>query len=216
MARNEWFKKLDLSRFTPRERWLIILTAITLAVLLLLYIYLPLHRQASSLFEEHEKLKREVIGLEEQVDEGRKTTELLKMSTPPPAVPALGGSDSPPQAERDLLGSPASGGDEQGPRPQKIPLILDELNRLAKAAAVDLLSVRPQAIPESSQDSGAFKAQSILIDVRSTFQGVGRFLKMLENLPRLMNLQNIKIEADPAEATKVFVHLYLTVYLEKS
>ena len=203
MAKYEWFKKLDLSRFSPRERWLMILTAITLAVLLLLYIYLPLHRQALSLFEEHEKLKREVIGLEEQLDEARKTTERIKASNPPEKGPALGESDGTAQKEH-------------APGPQKLSLILEELNRLTKVAAVDLLLVRPQDIPEDTQDTGAFKAQSVLIDVRSTFQGLGTFLKMLENLPRLLIVQNIKIEADPAQATTVLVHLYLTVYLEKS
>lgn len=216
MARYEWFKKVDLSRFSPRERWLILLTAITLAILLLLYVYLPLHRQVSSLFEEHEKLKREVIGLEKQVDEARKTTERIKASKPPVTGPALGESDGSPQAERNLLGSPASGEKEHTPQPQKLSLILDELDRLAKATAVDLLSVRPQDIPENTQDNGVIKAQSVLIDVKSTFQGLGRFLKMLENLPRLVNVQNIKIEADPAQATTVIVHLFLTVYVEKS
>ena len=203
MAKYEWFKKVDLSRFSPRERWLILLTAITLAILLLLYVYLPLHRQVSSLFEEHEKLKREVIGLEKQVDEARKSAERIKTSTPPVTGPALGEPDGTPQKEH-------------APRPQNLSLILEELNRLAKATAVDLLSVRPQDIPENTQDTGIFKAQSVLIDVRSTFQGLGRFLQMLEDLPRLVNVQNIKVEADPAQATTVIVHLYLTVYVEKS
>jgi len=203
MSKYEWFKKLDLSRFSPRERWLILLTAITIAILLLLYVYLPLHRQASSLIEEHEKLQREVIGLEKQVDEARKTTERIKASNPPEKGPALGESDGTPQKEH-------------APGPQKLSLILDELNRLAKATAVDLLSIRPQDIPEDTQNTGAFKAKSVLIDIRSTFQGLGTFLKMLENLPRLLIVQNIKIEADPAQATTVLVHLYLIVYLEKS
>lgn len=193
MANNEWLEKADLSRFTPRERILVIVTATSLAIFLLVFLYFPSHRKVLPLVKEHEKLSQEVMGLERQLEEAMETSKWIKARTPPEA------------------GDLSDRISKSSPEPQKLFVILQELNRLAKATAVEFLLVRPETLLES----GMLMTQSVMIDARSTFMGVGRYLQMLESLPRMINIYKIKIETDSAESSEVLVHLYLTVYLEK-
>lgn len=167
-----------------------VVTATAVAVFLLVYIYLPAHRQVLALAQEHEQLKQELVGLERQFDEAQKISQQMK---------GLKRSQS---SEPVQLARPYG---------QSLSLILEELNRLAGATAIDFLSVRPEKVEER----GTIQAQSVLIDLRSTFKSMGRYLQMLENLPRRIHIQNLKVEADPSEASHVLIHLYLTVYLEK-
>ena len=190
MSKYDWAKKIDLASFSPRERVIMLITAVAVAVFLLVYIYLPAHRQVLALVQEHEQLNREVMGLEQQLDEARKTSERMK---------TLKHTESSESAARPI------------PYRQSLSLILEELYRLAKGTGADFLSVKPDDIEEK----GNLQAQSVLIDLRSTFKGMGRYLQMLEDLPQIVKIQNLKIEADPGDAASVLVHLYLTVYLEK-
>ncbi|GEM_PF-2777927 len=190
MAKYDWVKKIDLARFSSRERAIMVVTATAVAVFLLVYIYLPAHRQVSALAKEHEQLKQELVGLERQLDEAQKSSQWMKK-----------------------LNRSQSEGSVRLARPygESLSLILEELNRLAGATAIDFLSVRPEKVEEK----GTLQAQSILIDLRSTFKSIGKYLQMLESLPRMINIRNLKLEADPSEASHVLIHLYLIVYLEK-
>ena len=195
MSKYDWTKKIDLARFSPRERVLILTTAVAIAIFLLVYIYLPSHRQFVALVQEHEQLNREVLGLEQQLDEARKTSE--RMNT-------LKGTES-----SSVSGESAA---LLIPYRQGFSLILEEFNRLAKATSVDFLSVKPG----DTEEKGVLEAQSLLIDLRSSFKGMGKYLQMLENLPQMVKIQNLKMEADPEDAAFVLVHLYLTVYPERN
>ncbi len=187
MPKYDWVKKIDLARFSSRERMLMVATATAVAVFLLVFIYLPAHRQVLALTQEHEQLRQELVGLERQLDEVQKKSQWMKGHKLDESVKFAG-----------LYG-------------QSLSLILEELNRLAGATAIDFLSVRPEKVEEK----GTLQAQSVLIDLRSTFKSMGKYLQMLENLPRMINIRNLKVEADPSEASHVLIHLYLTVYLEK-
>ena len=190
MSKYDWVKKIDLARFSPRERVMMVITTTAVAIFLLVYIYLPAHRQVLALAQEHEQLNQELVKLEQQFDEAQKSSERMK---------GLKGSQA---TESVRL---------MGPYGQSLSVILEELNRLAGATATDFLLVRPDKIEEK----GTLRAQTVLIDLRSTFKAMGRYLQMLENLPRRIHIQNLKVEADPSEASHVLIHLYLTVYLEK-
>ncbi|MCI0529477.1 MAG: hypothetical protein L0Y56_18715, partial [Nitrospira sp.] len=153
MSKYDWVKKIDLARFSPRERAIMVVTATAVAVFLLVYIYLPAHRQVSALAKEHEQLKQELVGLERQLDEAQKSSEWMKK---------LNRSQS---EESVRLARPYG---------ESLSLILEELNRLAGATAIDFLSVRPERVEEK----GTLQAQSILIDLRSTFKSIGKYLQM--------------------------------------
>jgi Tfp pilus assembly protein PilO len=202
MSKYEWAKKIDLARFSPRERMMMLIAAAAVAVFLLVYIYLPAHRQALAFVQEREQLNREVMGLEQQLDEVRKTSERLKALKHTESGSVSGGSAA-------LL----------MPYRQSLSLILEELSRLAKATGVDFLSVKPDDLEKKGDLSvrqAGLQAQSVLIDLRSTFKGMGRYLQMLENWPRLVKIQNLKMEADPDDVASVLVRLSLTVYLKQS
>jgi Tfp pilus assembly protein PilO len=190
MAKYDWVKKVDLARFSSRERVLMVATATAVAVFLLAYIYLPAHRQVSALAHEHEQLKQELVGLERQFDEAQKSSQWMKRLK-------KNQSDEPLQLVR--------------PYGESLSLILEELNRLSGATGIEFLSVHPEKI----EAKGALQAQAVLIDLRSTFKSIGMYLQRLENLPRMINIQNLKVEADPSEASHVLIHLHLMVYLEK-
>jgi Tfp pilus assembly protein PilO len=190
MPKYDWVKKIDLARFSPRERVLMVATATAVAVFLLAYIYLPAHRQALALAQEHEQLKQELVGLERQLDEAQKSSQWMKRLKQDQSTESV-------QIAR--------------PYGESLSLILEELNRLAGATATDFFSVRPEKVEEK----GTLQAQSVLIDLRSTFKSMGKYLQMLENLPRMIHIRNLKVEADPSEASHVLIHLYLTMYLEK-
>jgi len=191
MSKYDWAKKIDLARFSPRERMMLLITAVAVAIFLLAYIYLPAHRQVLALVQEHKQLNREVMGLEQQLDEARKITKRMKIFKHTESS----------ESETLLIAYR-----------QSLSVILEELNRLAKATGVDFLSVKPDEIEEQ----GGLAAQPILIDLRSSFKGMGKYVQMLENLPRMVKIQNLKIEADPDDAASLLIQLYLTVYLEKN
>jgi Tfp pilus assembly protein PilO len=195
MSRYDWTKKIDLARLSPRERVLIVVTAGAVAVFLLLYIYLPSHRQVVAQVQEREQLKHEVMGLEQQLDEAREIAE--RMIT----LERTGSSSISGESTTLLM-----------PYRKSLSLVLDEFNRLAKASGVDFLSVKAG----EAEEKGELEVQSLLIDLRSSFKGIGRYLQMLDNLPQMVAIQNLKMEADPGDAAFVLVHLYLTVYLERN
>jgi Tfp pilus assembly protein PilO len=190
MSKYDWVKKIDLARFSPRERVLMVATATAVSVFLLAYIYLPAHRQVVVLTQQHGQLKEELVGLERQFDEAQKSSQWMKRLRQDRSTESV-------QITR--------------PYGESLSLILGELNRLAGATGTDFLSVRPEKVEER----GTLQAQSVLIDLRSTFKSMGKYLQMLENLPRIIHFRNLKVEADPSEASYVLIHLYLTMYLER-
>ena len=167
-----------------------LITAVAAAIFLLVYLYLPAHRQMLALAQEHEHLDQEVMKLEQELDETRKTAERIKALKRTPSTQSV----SQPISSRESLAQ-----------------ILEELNQLAKATAVDFFSVRPEKI----EDTGTLQAQPVLIDLKSTFKGMGMYLQMLENSPRMIKIQNLQMEADPGDASYILTHLHLTVYMEK-
>lgn len=178
---------------------LMVATALAVAIFLLTYLYLPMHRQVTSLATAEDKLRQEILGLEQKWQEERRAVERIK------ALHPFG------YEEKVVSEGLQERLQDHDPNRERLSLFLKDLNRMARAAAVEFISVRPQAVKE--EDS--LSQQSVLIQTRSTFRGIERYLRMLENLPRLLNVENLKIESDPSEASYVLAELALTVYWER-
>ncbi len=200
MAKYDWVKKIDLSRFSQRERVLLLVTATAVGIFLLFFVYLPAHRHAAGLAAQRDQIRQEVLELEQQVEESRRVAKRLK------ADPSSGPDDS-----GEVTGLPTARG-TYGPRNQRLSVVLDELQRLSRPTAVDFISIRPDQIV----DQGEFWTQSMLLNLRSTFKGLGKYLQVLENLPRIVDVRDVKVEADPSQSAYVTADLYITVYLEKN
>lgn len=66
MAKYDWVKRLDFSRFSAREQGLLILTACAVIVFLFVYLYLPAQRGTADLIEKKSRLQQELAQLEQE------------------------------------------------------------------------------------------------------------------------------------------------------
>jgi Tfp pilus assembly protein PilO len=195
--------KLDLNRFSLRERLIMVLTAASVSIFLFLYVYLPIHQKVPSLIETVEKTRAELSTLEYEVDQARERSERLKARY----RPVVSGEGEESESVRELLERIQ----RIGPEPRKLAHLLEGLNRLANATSVEFLLVRP----EKARKKGALMAQPIYIEAKSTLRGMAKFLQMVEGLPSLVKIRNIKLDIDPAQSTYVLAELNMTVYPEE-
>lgn len=182
-----------LQQRSPRERKILAGTGIAGLVYILLSLWLPAQQAAAGLAQERESLQREVAGL-------RATLERLQASVP--AVPAQFQTG-------DLAGG---AGEALEPTDTRVSPVLEDMHRLARASDVELVAVRPQTLV----DKGDYVTMTIHMELRAGFQEITDYLRMLEDLPRLVEVRTFKVEAESGAIPLVAAHLETLTYLPKS
>ncbi len=92
------------------------------------------------------------------------------------------------QKEYDQLNRQLEAALTELPNEKEIPGLLTSVTDEGKKAGLDFLVFRPQA----EQPKGFYAAVPVDITVSGTFSSVGNFFEAVGNLPRIMNISNVK------------------------
>jgi len=79
------------------------------------------------------------------------------------------------------------------PREKELPIILENLSKIARSSRVKILSITPQA--EKVGGEGVYQEVPVLISARSGYHELGAFIDRLENNARYMQVSDIKIRS---------------------
>lgn len=184
MKDRDWIKWVDLSRFSLRERTLIVITAISLLAFLFVHFYLPAHREASALADQREQLEKEVSRL--QQEQARWVGE-TKMQSPVETVPG------------------------SGLRNYRLATFLKELDRISERVGTELR----QILLVKEMDLDVFQAHSFQMELRAGFREAGGFLQEMGELPAIVKINGLKLEADQGKSSAVQMRIDFDIYLEK-
>lgn len=88
---------------------------------------------------------------------------------------------------------------------------LEELNRLARLRQVEIVSIRP----EGFEDKEAYLEMNFRMDLKSRFRHLGEYLMMLENLPRAIIVNDIKIESSVENNPYIIAQLKAATFMAK-
>lgn len=97
------------------------------------------------------------------------------------------------------------------PGGSELSSFLEELTRLARLRQVDFVSIRPQSV----EDKGAYVQMNLNIDVKARFRQFGEYLLMLEDLPRALIVEQVRIETTPEASPFVMGHLNAVMFMAK-
>lgn len=193
MAESTWLDRIDLGKLNKRERMMLILTLVIVAVFLFAYLYLPILRERQATDLRISEMKASVEVLQAQVGNAREE-----------AARSRAGQDESAQLLSLRAGELFAGGG-------RLSSILEEVTRLARLRRVEFVSVRPETV----EDKGAYLTLTMRIDLKSRFRELGGYLLMLENLPRTMRVDDLRVESGPDFAPYVVTHLDVVTVMAK-
>lgn len=166
--------KLDLSKLSWREKTIIIVTMIA-AFYFLFYqtLYLSKAKEVNSLRSEIITINNEITSFTAQITEMAKRIDELKKAAPANELTEI----------KRLTGDAT-----------KLSFLLEEFTRLARGTKVDFIAIKPTMV----EDKGRYMELKLSIDLRARYQQLGEYVKALENLPRGMVINDIRIELNLA------------------
>jgi Tfp pilus assembly protein PilO len=192
--KQNWIKIFDISRLAPRERILLIITAVVIVFAVWSYLFLPKYRQARDARAQIKLAQAEIAKLSIQLPEMQKKAEVFRSI----------------QKAGTAGGSTAKIGDLM-PGGSRLSSLLEEMTRLARLQQVEVISIRPESI----EDKGNYLELSIRIDLKSRFREMGDYLLMLENLPRAIRVKEVKVETNASIGPDILAHLQALTYIGK-
>ncbi|MBI3609792.1 MAG: type 4a pilus biogenesis protein PilO [Nitrospirae bacterium] len=195
MALADLLKRLDLGKLSARERILAILTIGAVVSVYGGYILMPMMRETKA-------LQAEKISLTAEIQQGMATAPLLQKRAEELRQAALAK-----EVGTEFTGKAG----DLFPGGSRLSGLLEEMTRLARLRRIEFVSVRPDAI----EDKGAYLQLTLQIDVQSRFRELGDYLLMLENLPRAVLIQELKVETRVDVSPSVLAHLKVMTYLGK-
>lgn len=188
-------KKLDWTRLTLRERLLFALTLGVIGVVFVSLLFWP---------------TRQRIELD-QAQIAALTGEIAKTQALLPEIKAKAFELRQMSQKGEVAGEFSVKASDILPGGSRLSSFLEELTRLARLQQVDFVSVRPEGI----EDKGPYLQLTMRIDVQSRFRELGEYLLMLENLPRAIIIDEMKVESSTETTPYVMAHLVATTYMAK-
>lgn len=183
--------RLDLSRLSLREK---IIIAITIAAafyfLFYQFLYLSKAREIDALKNDISTINKEIIAFDAQLKEAAKRVDDLKAES----------SEFAGRGERKIKGDAS-----------KLSSLLEEFTRLARAEKVDFIAIKPSFV----EDKGRYLRLELNIDLRSRYQQLGEYIKTLEEMPRGMIINDIRIESNPSISPSVTARVNAVTYIIK-
>ncbi|MBI5182557.1 MAG: type 4a pilus biogenesis protein PilO [Nitrospirae bacterium] len=183
--------RLDLSRLSLREK---IVIAITLAVAFYFFFYQFLYlskvKEIGGLKNDILTINKEIAAFDAHLKEAAKRIDDLKMESPEFAA----------REERKIKGDAS-----------KLSSLLEEFTRLARVEKVDFIAIKPSFV----EDKGRYLRLELNIDLRSRYQQLGEYIKTLEDLPRGMIINDIRIESNPSISPSVTARVNSVTYIIK-
>lgn len=183
--------RLDLSRLSLREKIIIAITiAATFYFLFYQFLYLSKAREIDALKNDISTINKEIIAFDAQLKEAAKRVDDLKAES----------SEFAGRGERKIKGDAS-----------KLSSLLEEFTRLARAEKVDFIAIKPSFV----EDKGRYLRLELNIDLRSRYQQLGEYIKTLEEMPRGMIINDIRIESNPSISPSVTARVNAVTYIIK-
>lgn len=102
-------------------------------------------------------------------------------------------------------------------REKEIPMLLENLSKLAKNSRVKILSITPiekklKAPAEAAIEDSVYQEVPIAINAQSGYHELGTFINRLENSERYMQVSDIKIKSGKANPKRHDIEFIVYVY----
>ncbi len=103
------------------------------------------------------------------------------------------------------------------PAEQEIPKLLEDLSNMAKKENVKIIGITPLKPNQELKPDQTYREIPILINAKSGYHELGKFISDIENADRFMKVVDINIKQDAAAPKKHDVQLMVFTYqlLEK-
>ena len=98
------------------------------------------------------------------------------------------------------------------PAEQEVPKLLEDLSEMAKRSGVKIVGITPVQSKDASTAGRIYQEIPILINAKSGYHELGKFLSDLEGSARFMKVANIKIKANLTSPKKHDVELTVMTY----
>lgn len=100
------------------------------------------------------------------------------------------------------------------PAQQEIPSLLEDLSAMAKSSNVKIVGITPMLPKEDkTQKDRIYQEIPIVINAKSGYHELGRFIHNLENSDRFMKVADIEIKANRTTPKKHDVELLVLTYV---
>ena len=100
------------------------------------------------------------------------------------------------------------------PVEQEIPKLLEDLSGMAKGSGVKIVGITPLQSKQDDQSAEQiYQEIPILINAKSGYHEVGKFLSKLENADRFMKVADIDIKANKASPKRHDVEILVLTYV---
>ena len=192
---TQLLKRLDWTRLTLRERILFVLTLGVVGVAFVSLMFLPTRQRIELDQAQLTALKGEIAKTQALLPEVRAKAEELQQV----------------RQKGEVAGEFSAKASDILPGGSRLSSFLEELTRLARLQQVDFVSVRPEGV----EDKGSHLQLTMRIDVQSRFRELGEYLLMLENLPRAIIIDEMKVESSTETTPYVMAHLKATTHMAK-
>lgn len=94
---------------------------------------------------------------------------------------------------------------------KSVVLLLDEVSVEARRTGVNIQSVHPARELDREQ----YREVSMHMDLKGRYKQMGEYFKRLENLARIVNIRNVRMEACPDTASVCAVQVEAVAYMAK-
>jgi Tfp pilus assembly protein PilO len=193
---SELIKKLDWTRLTLRERILAILTVAVVGIGIILLFLTPVKELNKQGQEKIKTLRDEINQTQAVVSELKSKIQEVRRAR---------GNEETEQGVSPDLSDVMLWGDH-------LSSFLEQLTRLGHQHGVDFLMLRPEVV----SGNGDYLELNLQMTVRSRFRQLGEYLMKLENQPRAMIVEGIKIETSTETTPYITAHLKTSVYMKKN
>jgi len=100
------------------------------------------------------------------------------------------------------------------PVEQEIPSLLENLSSIAKSSDIKIVGIIPVTVKEDkSKKPQVYQEIPILINAKSGYHELGKFLSSMENSDRFMKVADIQIKANAQSPKKHDVEIFVLTYI---
>lgn len=192
---EEVLKRIDLSRFSKREKILLAITSVVIIyVIFYQVVYSSISLKERHLIDEVNLTESEISSLEKQLSDLKTEIGRLKLLE-----------------EKGTKEQVSAQVEELFPKGKVLSSFLDDITRADRWGKVEFLTVQPEAV----EDRGLYLELSVRMNLRSRYQDLWNYLRVLESMPRIINVRDIKIETNLEINPYILSTLTIVTYMGK-
>lgn len=192
---EEVLKRIDLSRFSKREKILLAITSVVIIyVIFYQVVYSSISLRERHLMAEVNLTESEISSLEKQLSDLKAEIGRLKLLE-----------------EKGTKEQVSAQVEELFPKGKVLSSFLDDITRADRWEKVEFLTVQPEAV----EDRGLYLELSVRMNLRSRYQDLWNYLRVLESMPRIINVRDIKIETNLEINPYIVSTLTIVTYMGK-